>query len=68
VFASSDGGKHWDIAAGGLLGAVLELTPGLDGRGALAATSEGEVMCIDKAGCRTIISGLPAINAMAMGA
>lgn len=65
VFASSDGGKHWDIAASGLRGAVLDLIPGFDGHGALVATSEGEVMSVDASGCRTIISGLPALNAMA---
>lgn len=64
VFASSDGGKHWDIAASGLRGAVIDLIPGFDGQGALIATSEGEVMSVDASGCRTIISGLPALNAM----
>jgi len=66
VFASSDGGKHWEIAVSGLRGAVSDLTPGIDGQGALAATSEGEVLCVAKAGCRTLVAGLPAINAMAL--
>ena len=66
VFASSDGGKHWDLAVGGLCGAVMDLVPGFDGRGALVGTSEGEVMSVDGSGCRTIIRGLPAINGLVL--
>jgi photosystem II stability/assembly factor-like uncharacterized protein len=66
VFVSTDGGKTWHLAASGLRGAVMDLCPGIDGRGALVATSEGEVMRLDSSGYRTIISGLPAINALAV--
>jgi photosystem II stability/assembly factor-like uncharacterized protein len=66
VYASSDGGKRWERVVAGLRGAVMDLIPGIDGQGALVATSEGEVMSIDGAGCRTIIRGLPAINGMVL--
>ena len=66
VFASSDGGKHWDLAASGLRGAVMDLIPRISGEGALVGTSEGEVMTVDGSGCQTIIRGLPAINGMVL--
>jgi len=66
VFASSDGGTHWDMIASGLRGAVMDLMPGIDERGALLGTSEGEVMSVDGSGYRTIIRGLPAINGMVL--
>lgn len=66
VFASNDGGKHWDLAASGLRGAVMDLIPGVDGQGALVGTSEGEVMSVDGSGSRTIVRELPAINGMVL--
>lgn len=67
VLASTDGGKHWELAVSGLRGAVMDLIPGIDGQGALVGTSEGEVMSVGAAGCQTIIRGLPAINGMVIG-
>lgn len=66
IYASGDGGRSWDRVVAGLRGAVMDLIPGVDGHGALVGTSEGEVMSIDAAGCRTIIHGLPAINGMVL--
>jgi hypothetical protein len=68
LFTSRDGGAHWELVCDGLRGGVMDLSAGLDGEGVLAATSEGEVLGIDSSGCRTLIEGLPCINALDLGA
>ena len=68
VFVSNDGGAHWDVAIEGLSGGVMAMCPGIAGRGVFASTSEGEVLSIDSTGSRTIITGLPSITAIALGA
>jgi hypothetical protein len=68
VFVSQDGGAHWEIAVEGLSGGVMAMCPGLGGEDIFASTSEGNVVQIDSSGARTIISGLPSITALAVGA
>jgi hypothetical protein len=68
VFISDDGGGHWDAAIEGLSGGVMAMCPGIDGQGIFASTSEGDVVKIDSSGARTIVSGLPSITALALGA
>jgi photosystem II stability/assembly factor-like uncharacterized protein len=68
VFLSQDGGAHWEIAVEGLSGGVMAMCPGLGGEDIFASTSEGNVVQIDSSGARTIISGLPSITALAVGA
>jgi photosystem II stability/assembly factor-like uncharacterized protein len=68
VFVSTDGGAHWEIAIEGLSGGVMAMCPGLGGQGIFASTSEGDVLKIDSSGARTIISGLPSITSLAVGA
>jgi hypothetical protein len=43
------------------------MCPGI-GEGIFASTSEGDVMNVDSTGTRKIISGLPSITAIAVGA
>jgi photosystem II stability/assembly factor-like uncharacterized protein len=68
VFVSQDGGAHWDVLIEGLSGGVMAMCPGLGGQGVFASTSEGDVLSVDSSGARTIISGLPSITALALGA
>src|SRR5262245_25739875 len=68
IFVSKDGCAHWQAAIEGQIGGVMAMCPGIDGQGVFASTSEGEVLSIDASGARQIISGLPSITALALGA
>jgi len=68
VFVSEDSGAHWVAAVEGLSGGVMATCPGIGGQGIFASTSEGDVLKIDSSGARTIISGLPSITSLAVGA
>jgi len=68
LFASTDGGTQWDVAVEGLRGGIMAMCPGVSGQGIFASTSEGDVVQVDSSGCRTIITGLPSITAIALGA
>jgi hypothetical protein len=68
VYCSGDSGVNWHLVVGGLAGGVLDLYPGIDGEGAFAATSEGEVLTVRDDGWETVIGNLPCINALALGA
>jgi photosystem II stability/assembly factor-like uncharacterized protein len=68
LYCSADGGTNWHLVAGGLAGGVIDLCPGVDGDGAFAATSEGEVLAVRDDGWQTIIGSLPCINALALAA
>ena len=68
LFSSHDGGAHWEIAVERLPGGVMAMCPASDKRGVFASTSEGDVIHVGPSGSRTIISGLPSITAIALGA
>jgi photosystem II stability/assembly factor-like uncharacterized protein len=68
VLVSNDRGAHWDVVVEGLSGGVMAMCPGVGGEGIFASTSEGDVLRIDSFGARTVISGLPSITALAVGA
>jgi hypothetical protein len=68
LFVSNNGGAHWNIVLEGVRGGIMAMCPGIGGQGVFASTSEGEVLSIDSSGARAIISGLPAITAIALGA
>ena len=68
LFVSRDGGVRWDIALEGLRGGIRAMCPASGGQGVFASTSEGDVLSIDSSGSRTIVSGLPSITAIALGA
>ncbi|HZD39303.1 MAG TPA: hypothetical protein VE131_01190, partial [Terriglobales bacterium] len=67
IYRSEDGGAKWRLIADGLAGGVIDLCPGMEGEGAFAATSEGEVLAIHDDGWERVISDLPCINALALG-
>ena len=64
----SKNGVRWDMAIEGLRGGIMAMCPGIGGQGVFVSTSEGEVLHLDSSGPRTIISGLPSITAIALGA
>jgi photosystem II stability/assembly factor-like uncharacterized protein len=68
LYASRDGGESWDIAVQGLRGGIMAMCPNVNGDGVLASTSEGDVLDVNPSGSRTIISRLPSITALALGA
>jgi photosystem II stability/assembly factor-like uncharacterized protein len=68
LFVSKDGGLDWHPAVEGVDGGVMAMCPGLSSENVFASTSEGDVFNVDNAGAHKIISGLPAITAVAVGA
>jgi hypothetical protein len=67
LFMSNDSAR-WEVIVEALRGGIMAMCPGMGGQGVFASTSEGEVLHVDSSGPRTIISGLPSITAIALGA
>jgi hypothetical protein len=67
LFVSQDGAR-WNVAVEGLRGGIMAMCPAPDGQGVFASTSEGEVVQVHSSVARTIITGLPSITAIALGA
>lgn len=61
-------GRGWEPVVDGLRGGVMDLCAAPDGSAILAATSEGELLSIDRTGYRIVATGLPCIHALALGA
>jgi photosystem II stability/assembly factor-like uncharacterized protein len=68
LYVSNDGGNRWEVALEGVRGGIMAMCPASGGHGVFASTSEGDVVHVDDSGSRTIISRLPSITALAMGA
>ena len=68
IFKSHDG-SHWELLTEKMAGGVMDICPAPDGESVLVSTSDGEVVALSAAGeTRTIISGLPCITALLLGA
>jgi photosystem II stability/assembly factor-like uncharacterized protein len=68
IFKSKDG-ANWELLTETMSGGVMDLCSAADGNGVFAATADGEVVSVSPSGvARTIVSGLPCITAMALGA
>ena len=68
VFKSTDG-ANWELLTEKMTGGVMDICPAAEGDGVLVATADGEVVAVSSAGdSRTIVSGLPCINSLALGA
>jgi photosystem II stability/assembly factor-like uncharacterized protein len=65
IIWSEDGGGSWRPALEGMRGGVLDFCLNPDGAGVIAATSEGELIEVNKTAHKTIASGLPCITAVA---
>jgi photosystem II stability/assembly factor-like uncharacterized protein len=68
LYVSTDGGVAWRTALAGVDGGIMAMCPGFEGNGVFASTSEGDVFAVDGSGAHKVISGLPAITALALGA
>jgi hypothetical protein len=68
IFKSNDG-ANWELLTEKMTGGVMDICPDAYGNGVLVATADGEVVALTpKGNSSTIISGLPCITAMALGA
>jgi hypothetical protein len=68
IFKSSDG-ANWQLLTEKMSGGVMDICGAADGDGVLISTADGEVVSVDPSGkTRTLISGLPCITAIALGA
>ena len=69
IYKAIGGAAHWELLTEQMSGGVMDICAGPDGSGALVATTDGEVVSVDRSGAsRTVITGLPCISAMALGA
>ncbi len=68
ILRSRDDGSHWEVVVDGLWGGVMSMCAKPDGRGILAATSEGDLLAVDDSGSRVIATGLPCVTSVALGA
>jgi photosystem II stability/assembly factor-like uncharacterized protein len=68
IFKSADG-ANWKLLSEKMTGGVMDICPAADGDGIWVATADGEVVAVSSTGeSRTIVSGLPCVTAMAVGA
>ena len=68
IFKSKDG-ADWELLTENMSGGVMDICTAKDGEGILVSTADGEVVKVDPSGnTRTLISGLPCITAIALGA
>jgi photosystem II stability/assembly factor-like uncharacterized protein len=68
IFKTQDG-ANWQLLTEKMSGGVMDICTAADGNGVLIATADGEVVQVDSTGnTKTLISGLPCINALALGA
>lgn len=68
IFKTQDG-ANWELLTEKMTGGVMDICAAADGNGVLIATADGEVVQVDSSGnTRNLISGLPCINALALGA
>jgi photosystem II stability/assembly factor-like uncharacterized protein len=68
IFKSNEG-ANWELLTEKMTGGVMDICPEAGGNGVFVATADGEVVVLTPSGnTRTIISGLPCITAMALGA
>ena len=68
IFRSGDKGVTWEKMADNLKGGVMHMCPAPDGNGMIAGTSEGSLLVIDDSGVREVVSGLPFVTSVELGA
>ena len=68
IFKSQDG-ACWELLTEQMAGGVMDICAAPGGQGVLVSTADGEVIALSGTGkARTVITGLPCITAMALGA
>ena len=68
IFKSQDG-TNWQFLTDQMSGGVMAMCSAPDGGGVFVGTADGEVIKVDAAGkTQRLVSGVPCINALALGA
>jgi len=68
IFKTQDG-ANWQLLSEKMSGGVMDICTAADGNGVLIGTADGEVVQVDSTrNTRTLVSGLPCINGLALGA
>jgi photosystem II stability/assembly factor-like uncharacterized protein len=68
IFRSRDKGANWERITDNLTGGVMHMCPTPDGSGMIAGTSDGSLLVIDDSGTREVVSGLPFVTSVELGA
>ena len=68
IFRSGDKGDTWEKLIDNLKGGVMHMCATPDGRGMVAGTSDGSLLVIDDSGVREVVSGLPFVTSVELGA
>jgi photosystem II stability/assembly factor-like uncharacterized protein len=68
IFRSGDKGTSWEKITDDLKGGVMHMCPAPDGNGMVAGTSDGSLLVIDDSGVREVVSGLPFVTSVELGA
>jgi photosystem II stability/assembly factor-like uncharacterized protein len=68
IFRSGDKGANWEKITDDLKGGVMHMCPAPDGNGMVAGTSDGSLLMIDDSGTREVVSGLPFVTSVELGA
>jgi photosystem II stability/assembly factor-like uncharacterized protein len=68
IFRSGDKGASWEKITDNLTGGVMHMCPTPDGSRMIAGTSDGSLLLIDDSGAREVVSGLPFVTSVELGA
>src|SRR5262245_39983939 len=68
ILRSNDKGTSWEAVVDHLNGGVMHLCPTPEGNGMIAGTSDGTLLMVDDAGVREVVSGLPFVTSVELGA
>jgi photosystem II stability/assembly factor-like uncharacterized protein len=68
IFRSADKGETWEKIVDRLKGGVMHMCPAPDGRNMIAGTSDGSLLMIDDSGVHEVVSGLPFVTSVELGA
>jgi photosystem II stability/assembly factor-like uncharacterized protein len=68
IFRSRDQGSSWEKVIDNLNGGVMHMCPTPDGNGMVAGTSDGTLLVIDDSGAREVVSSLPFVTSVELGA
>jgi photosystem II stability/assembly factor-like uncharacterized protein len=68
IYKSLDGGTTWEAMLENISGGIMEICVDSQNDGILIATAEGEVLYAKDGESRSVMSGLPCITGLALGA
>ena len=68
ILRSSDRGAAWETVTDNLPGGVMHFCESPDGNGMIAGTSDGTLLLIDDSGARPLVTGLPFVTSVELGA